>query len=650
MGLVMNNVFNALELISGFIDRDFWLYLGGVLFVLTLIGYSPINAEKETSTGQIFLVKLRITFYAILTGMFLILPLVVACCGLIIDSNKWHEIFYAFGHDFLSGFLGSWSAPAAGILAAVLLRIAIVRYYMPLRSKFWRSLRFKQSAESLSDIRVEQGKYKTQDFTPSKYYKKDKVFYGLTQEKTPLYVSLEDWKTQNQKIIGPTQTGKGVLIGVQLDQSIRNNDCTVFVDPKGDKHAVHIMNKACLETGRKLLVLDLNKEKNISLGWEPFFGGEKRERRSRLHFAFGLANTGTDADFHKGRERKIIDRVFDKWDGTIKNLNSILSSGYEDDVQRTISSLDEWGCLQALNVGKRTLSLDDFLKDGGVLYVKGSLNDETIIKATTVFIMELVQSLIRLYNSKERSKHLFAVIDEVRFLMTDLFADSLATVCGFDAHFAIAYQSILDVRNVKDRNVNGLALEQSVNINCKQTFCYMAADTETAEWASDQTGETQKSVTRMEGVETNSLGGEVWEKRRLVNRETENLIPKNTFRILPPRTAVFYSPAQLAKIVYTCWVSVDEKNKYTDQVIDVKNENKRPEKRKKNEENNIPLPPPPLPDPEPIEEDQQEILEPPKEMLESLESIGQKKEKKKEVKESLDSLSDLQNLESKKEI
>jgi len=578
----MNFVFMILDFVSRFIERDYWLVLGGILFILTLIGFSPINAEKETSTGQIILIRFRIIMLALLATMFLFLPVLIFCFALLIDKKNFHEIFYAFGRDLLSGFLDSWTAPAAGILSALLLRILVVRYYMPLRSKFWRTLRFKQSAESLSDIRVEKDKLKTQDFTPSDYYRENKIFYGLTQEKKPLYVSLEDWKTQNQKIIGPTQTGKGVLIGVELDQSIRKGFCTIYVDPKEDKNAIHIMNKACLETGRKLYVLDLNQEKNISLGWEPFMGGEKRERRSRLHFAFGLTNTGTDADFHKGRERKIIDKVFDKWDGSIKQLNKILSASYQDEVQRTISSLDEWGYLPVLNVGGKSFDLNDFLESNGVLYVKGSLNDETIIKATTVFLMELLQSSQRLYNQKRRKKHLFCVVDEVRFLMSDLFADSLATICGFDAHFAIAYQSILDVRNVKDRNVNGLALEQSVNINCKQTFCYMAGDTETAEWASDQTGEVQKSVTRMEGVETNSMGGEVWEKRRLVNRETENYIPKNIFRMLPPRTAVFYSPAELAKITYTCWVSVDEKYRFKKQENSIKS---TPEKKKDLQQN-----------------------------------------------------------------
>jgi hypothetical protein len=87
----------------------------------------------------------------------------------------------------------------------------------------------------------------------------------------------------------------------------------------------------------------------------------------------------------------------------------------------------------------------------------------------------------------------------------------------------------------------------------------MAPDTETAEWASDQTGEVQKAVTRMEGIQTNDMGGEEWEKRRLLNRETENYIPMNVFRMLPDRTGVLFRPGELATVLYVCWVPVTNK-------------------------------------------------------------------------------------------
>ena len=554
----MNTILKLFEFLSSWLDPWLWITTGIILFILCLIGISPIKDEVESSTPELALIKIRRLLLAILATLYLLIPLIVALLSVVVLRSDWYELFNSFFFTVVDSLKHLWTAPAAGLLAGLFLRIAWKRYYMPLRSRFWRQLRFKQSADSLSDIRKEKSRLEPQTFLPANSYKNNQFCYGLGEDKKPIYISEDIWKVHNQKIIGPTQTGKGVLIGVQLDQSIRKNHCTIFVDPKGDKHAIHIMNQACKAAGRELIVLDFSSVSD-ALAWEPFLNGSTRERRARLHFAFGLKDTGSDADFYKANERKVIDSVWKKWNGTISNLESILSEGKNaDHSKRTLSYLGEWLHLPAFNNTGNNFSLDEFIESGGVLYVRSSLQDETVIKGTTVFLMDLAQSLMRLYTENRRPNHVFAVIDEVRFLMTDLLADSLATICGFDAHFAIAYQSVLDIRNLKDKNINAAAVEQSVNINCKQTICYMAADTETAEWISDQTGEIQKSVTRMEGIEINELGGEVWEKRRVLNREAENYITPNVLRMMPERTGVLLLPSELAKILYTCWVPVTE--------------------------------------------------------------------------------------------
>lgn len=554
----MNTILKLFEFLSSWLDPWLWITTGIILFILCVIGISPIKDEVESSTPELALIKIRRLLLAILATLYLLIPLIVALLSAVVLRSDWYELFNSFFFSVVDSLKHLWTAPAAGLLAGLFLRIGWKRYYMPLRSRFWRQLRFKQSADSLSDIRKEKSRLEPQTFLPAKFYKNGQFCYGLDEGKKPVYIAEEIWQVHNQKIIGPTQTGKGVLIGVQLDQSIRKNHCTIFVDPKGDKHAIHIMHQACKETGRKLIVLDFSSI-SANLAWEPFLNGSTRERRARLHFAFGLKDTGADADFYKANERKVIDSVWDHWDGTISDLESILSVGKNaDNSKRTLSYLGEWLHLPAFNNQENNFSLDEFIESGGVLYVRSSLQDETVIKGTTVFLMDLAQTLMRLYTENRRPNHVFAVIDEVRFLMTDLLADSLATICGFDAHFAIAYQSVLDIRNLKDKNINAAAVEQSVNINCKQTICYMAADTETAEWISDQTGEIQKSVTRMEGIEINELGGEVWEKRRVLNREAENYITPNVLRMMPERTGVLLLPSELAKILYTCWVPVTE--------------------------------------------------------------------------------------------
>lgn len=613
----MNLLFSLLETISYWLDPWYWFAVAFAIFILSWIGTGPIHEDDESTPFEMGLVKVRRIALAILAFLFLILPVAVILLAVAVARGEWYQIFNGFLFTAYDSFKVFWTAPLAGLLAGFFIRILWHRYMLPMRSRLLRRIRVRQSGESLSDIRTEKQRLQTKEFDPLKYLKDGYLVYGQDEAGKPIYVSEDDWKVHNQKIIGPTQTGKGVHIGCQLYQSIVKGHCSVFVDPKGDKHAIHIMNQACKASGRKLVVLDLSAE-DPTLTWEPFSNGTHRERRTRLHYAFGLKDTGEQADFYKAAEREVIDSVFSKWNGTIKGLHKLLSKGHlAENAKRTLSNLGEWLYLPAFLKSNNNLVLDEFISSGGVLYVRSSLQDETVIKGTTIFLMDLAQTTMRLYNEKRRPNHVFAVVDEVRFLMTDLLADSLATICGFDAHLAIAYQSILDLQNLKDKNINARAVEQSVSINCKQTICYMADDTETAEWASDKTGEIQKAVTRMEGIETNELGGEVWEKRRLLNREAENYIPANVFRMLPERTGVFFFPAELAKVLYTCWVTVTEKYEPETRVIPTtetepqKGHSADPSgKPKKDPETNTSeMPPaPPMPEDEPASFDELEEL------------------------------------------
>ncbi|MDA3903569.1 MAG: hypothetical protein PF441_09005, partial [Desulfuromusa sp.] len=333
----MNTILKLFEFLSSWLDPWLWITTGIILFILCVIGISPIKDEVESSTPELALIKIRRLLLAILATLYLLIPLIVALLSAVVLRSDWYELFNSFFFSVVDSLKHLWTAPAAGLLAGLFLRIGWKRYYMPLRSRFWRQLRFKQSADSLSDIRKEKSRLEPQTFLPANFYKNEQFCYGLDEGKKPIYIAEEIWKVHNQKIIGPTQTGKGVLIGVQLDQSIRKNHCTIFVDPKGDKHAIHIMHQACKAAGRKLIVLDFSSVSD-ALTWEPFLNGSTRERRARLHFAFGLKDTGSDADFYKANERKVIDAVWEKWNGTISNLESILSEGKNaDNSKRTLS-------------------------------------------------------------------------------------------------------------------------------------------------------------------------------------------------------------------------------------------------------------------------------------------------------------------------
>jgi len=540
------------------INPWFLITLGALLFFMTLIGFSPLQPAEGAGASEVFLANLRRVLISVFLTVLGVFPFSIFAISFLLFRGAAKPVFDAIGAEFVLNFSQFWTAPVAGVLLGFLVSFCYSRYLLPRSSAFFRRFRVRQSGDELSDIRAEKERFSPKEFLPRRFYKKGLFFYGLDENNDPVYVPDEVWKTQNQKIIGPTQTGKGVNLGVQIDQAIRKGMTVIAIDPKPDKHLPHIMAQACRDAGREFIYLDLNDENGP--GWAPFLGGTPRDRRNRVLYAFGLTDTGSESDFYKVKEREIIDRILPQWDGHLETLSATLHHpDYLEDTKRTRGYLNEWLFVRSFAPEKGLgVSIEKVLEENAVLYVRGSLKDSTVIKGATVFIMEVVQELMRLYSDGRRQDHLYFVIDEVRFMISDMLADALATVVGFDANIAIAYQSTLDIRNLKDQTLNAGAIEQSININCKTTLCYMAMDTETAQWASELSGTRLKSVTRMEGVKVLRHGGEIWDDKRMMNKVEECFIPANTFRMLPERTGVLFMPTELARVIYTCWVPAEE--------------------------------------------------------------------------------------------
>lgn len=87
---------------------------------------------------------------------------------------------------------------------------------------------------------------------------------------------------------------------------------------------------------------------------------------------------------------------------------------------------------------------------------------------------------------------------------------------------------------------------------------YRANDFETAEWLASLTGKAQKTVTKMEKVEINKGGAELWGDERSVGQVEETTVTTNQLLALPARVSALIRPNHLAVIIYTCWISVKE--------------------------------------------------------------------------------------------
>jgi hypothetical protein len=543
------------------IDPYLWFWLSGIAFLLGLINTHPLDHDKDATFRDVVLVYLRkvgLVFFPLLAIVF---PLLAWMFYAGEAQLTWSATFSSFVTWYLT-MKWRWLWIVGWYAVAFLIRFYVHRYLTPALSNMKRKLRVNQETEELSDIREEKDKYEPKLYHPEDYYRNGYVLLGLDGKNQPIYISLEDWWEIHMQIIGATRVGKGVLFGMLIDQAIMRGDTVFYIDPKGDKFIPHIMAERARRTGRKFYYCDLNDptldEPNPG-EWAPFVGGDARSRRDRMIHAFGLADTGEQADFYKGVERKLLDSVLEKTNG---RLNLMLKEFENDEYlkehgKRLHSAIAQWAQIKSLcPKSKSGLSIEKCLLRNAVVYIKGSIHDEVVVNASRIFVMECIQEIRRLRN--QRTTHVTLFLDELRFLISPPVVTALATIASENANVVIAYQSKNDVLNLNDKTLNAKSIEQSINTNCQLKLIYGSQDPETNKWASDMSGARLKMTTRLEHTKVGHLGEETWDKSRTVGMQEEAYITPNAMFSLKKRVGVLFQPRELAQIVYTSFVPVEK--------------------------------------------------------------------------------------------
>lgn len=541
----------------------YWVAWTGLLFMGGLISMAPWTLDKDHDGFDLIAHFIRRCLFWSGVGLGIAAVLLVAFYDL-----SYRDILPAHFSKFMGWLKESFIAygwmPILGLLAGFCLRFLYFRYCHVWVSGFMRTLRNVQVDESESDIRDERNRFNGKDFLPSKFYAKDAsyMFVGLDEHGKPLTIPMDTWRETNMQIIGPTRYGKGVVAGNIMDQVVRMGDALFYIDPKKDRWAPHVLLQACKATGRPFYYLALHD--NAIGYWSPFTGGNRRDAYTRLTNIFEMQEGGdAGTDFYKAQEKKLFNRIVTLDQSfrlqdiymTIKSWNDRA----KDDKEKALkieAQLENWRQIGALNPPEEieAFSIEKALLEGGVVYVQGDLMDETVKKATKAFIMELIQESMRLASKRER--HVTIVIDEVRFLVSKMLADALATAVGSRVNIVTMYQSILDLKTPDDVNLDGEAILQSVNVNSQLKLIYGGADAETAEWVSKMSGTRTKKVTAMERTNVRTAGAEEWDKGRTIKTLEEALIPENVVLTLPPRVCVLFRPRELAAVSHSAHVPV----------------------------------------------------------------------------------------------
>lgn len=465
------------------------------------------------------------------------------------------------------------------VLSAIGLGITVrfcwARYVETYWSHITRKFRFKVADERLSDIRDVAGKIVTKQYDPSKYYdpKGDRIFIGVDAKNKPIYIQTDKLRKTHAEVIGPTGVGKGIVVGVILDQFIamnktsRKSNVVIAIMPKQDLYLPHIMKQRAEEAGCRFMFFDMNPGGEGQ--WAPFSGGSSRERRSRIMSVLGMGETGKLDDFYKLGEKSLIDSLLQDSDFSVSTLRAALEAKTDSKgglvAKRSVDTLKEIELVDTFACKKdRGIKLERILTQDKptVLYVNSSLTDSVIIKMTKAFILEITQLAISLKSQGRRSSHLTLFCDELRFLISDEFDKALATLAMYDTNVISAYQSPQDLEKVGDDNLNGPAIAHSVHTNNQIKLLYRIGEQKQAEWAAGQTGKQYKTIASREATEVDQFGAEKWGDSRMLEQKEEWYYTENLFQALPERVGVLIEPGEKARVIYTCFVPVEQKDDF----------------------------------------------------------------------------------------
>lgn len=539
-------------------DFEPWL-IGSVLSAaVTLggIGAAPIQAKIDASTPETFAATCRRAAWAVV---------ILAVCGMAISTQ-------------LTGAVGLWLWPLAKTtaigaialyVAAFTARVLIARFVLPGVSGWMRAHRISQSTDALADIRTEQARYAPKSYDPSAHFvaphttSPPGLFLGLDDRSKPMYLPWPVFRETHLQIIGPTRFGKGVVAGCILAQSIRAGFGSWYFDPKGDNHIPKIMAEQAKAAGRPFVILDLVN--NIG-AYAPFAGGSLQDRIGRIVQAFKLEDTGSDGDYYKRSERKMIRLALERVPADDATLANILKAyqqvkfqelgGDERRVAQETSvesGLAEWaGIANISGNGRAGLQVKEALDQNAVVYVRCSTMG-LARDVARILITELAETALKNPPAAD-GRHAFMLVDEARSMISSPLVSALTTVAGAGLTVGLAYQSILDMRNMDDKRLDAGSVEGAVNVNCQVKILYGTTDADTAEWVARTSGTRRVFLAQLEKAETGAFGGEKWASDRSFREDEAPLISPNTVLAMQPRVAIALVPGHAARMLYPAWM------------------------------------------------------------------------------------------------
>lgn len=360
--------------------------------------------------------------------------------------------------------------------------------------------------------------------------KRDSMYLGFYTEKSKniaMFIPRSEWCSSHTQVVGPTGTGKGVASGGVMVQAIKNYDDAVIVfDPKRDEWAPHVMAQACEEANRPFMYVDLN---DSTPQINPLKGINLKDLKELLIAGYRLGSSGGDSDFYRTNDRRAANQlariVDDKESISFSELFDHASEYIDSDLFKNatnfINQLEEIAEVESIQTSEG-LDFSDVIKNGGCLYVVGSLRNEAVLSLQKMLALRLIQLI---ENRPSGGRQVLLFLDEIKYLLSAETINAFGTVRDKYCNIVMTHQALGDLLSCNVA-MEPETVRDTILVNTPIKWIYRNKDADTVKWASDMTGKIIVKTER-ETVERNELLSEVAQSEHMTDQVERNLIDAN---------------------------------------------------------------------------------------------------------------------------
>lgn len=375
------------------------------------------------------------------------------------------------------------------------------------------------------------------DYNPRDYYKAGLFFMGLAETGEPQY-----WQGRlpHVSIVGTSGGGKGRKLQDLAAQSVANGEALIYLDPKDDEWGPHALADACNRAGVAYHFVRLLPESPPQLNL--IAGAKAWEIEELFTASFDLGDKGKGSDFFKAKDRNaaaFAAQQAAEHGLTFADLYAQMSAEkfWQDEAPGFLGKLREMAGVAAINAATG-VSLAHLVRDGGGLYVVGSMTLQAVKRAQQMLFVRIQQLCTARDRLDGPQRTVMVVADEAKYHISRPILQGLGASRDKGMRVVLAYQSFEDLKDCSEdlspEAVKGAFVE---NTSCK--LVYRVDDPDTADWLARKSGVTLvDDETRQ--VTKNIALSETAEQTRTIRQTESYLFDTNKIQSLPKGWAILF--------------------------------------------------------------------------------------------------------------